>query len=171
MPTYYVKPAANGGNNSLAGTSPSTAWATVAYALSSSSGFASGDTLYVAPGIYTDTISVTMANPTVETNIIGDPTVAQFSGFTPGPVVITNYNATLSGSGYTGNIITATTKNFLHFQNIKFAIDNNRLVLTTCTNWKFTKCSFISRVNNSDIIRKELGGLNNRRLTRRRSKG
>ena len=152
MPTYYVKPAANGGNNSLAGTSPSTAWATVAYALSSSSGFASGDTLYVAPGIYTDTISVTMANPTVETNITGDPTIAQFSGLTPGPVVITNYNATLSGSGYTGNIITATTKNFLHFQNIKFAIDNNRLVLTTCTNWKFTKCSFISRVNNSDII-------------------
>ena len=152
MPTYYVKPAAQGGNNSLAGTSAATAWATVAYALSSSSGFASGDTLYVAPGVYTDTISITMSNPTVETNIIGDPTIAQFSGLTPGPVVITNYNSTLSGSGYTGNIITATTKNFLHFQNIKFAIDNNRLVLTTCTNWKFTKCSFVSRVNNSDII-------------------
>ena len=152
MPTYYVKPAAQGGNNSLAGTSPATAWATVAYALSSSSGFASGDTLYIAPGVYTDTISVTMANPTVETNIIGDPTASQFSGITAGPVVITNYNATLSGSGYTGNLITATTKNFLHFQTIKFAIDNNRFVLTTCTNWKFTKCSFVSRVNNSDII-------------------
>ena len=152
MPTYYVKPAAQGGNNSLAGTSPATAWATVAYALSSSSGFASGDTLYIAPGVYTDTISVTMANPTVETNIIGDPTVAQFSGLTPGPVVITNYNSTLSGSGYTGNILTATTKNFLHFQNIKFAIDNNRIVLTTCTNLKFTKCSFIARHGNNDII-------------------
>ena len=152
MPTYYVKPAAQGGNNSLAGTSPATAWATVAYALSSSSGFASGDTLYIAPGVYTDTISVTMANPTVETNIIGDPTVAQFSGFTAGPVVITNYNSTLSGSGYTGNILTATTKNFLHFQNIKFAIDNNRIVLTTCTNLKFTKCSFIARHGNNDII-------------------
>ena len=152
MPTYYVKPAAQGGNNSLAGTSPSTAWATVAYALSSSSGFASGDTLYIAPGVYTDTISVTMPNPTVETNIIGDPTIAQFSGLTPGPVVITNYNASLSGFGYTGNIITATTKNFLHFQNIKFAIDNNRLVFTTCTNLKLTKCSFIARHRNADII-------------------
>ena len=152
MPTYYVKPAAQGGNNSLAGTSPSTAWATVAYALSSSSGFASGDTLYIAPGVYTDTISVTMANPTVETNIIGDPTIAQFSGLTPGPVVITNYNSTLSGSGYTGNILTATTKNFLHFQNIKFAIDNNRLVFTTCTNLKLTKCSFIARHLNTDIV-------------------
>jgi len=152
MSTYYVKTAAQGGNNSLAGTSPATAWATVAYALSSSSGFASGDTLYVAPGVYTDTISVTMANPTVETNIIGDPTVAQFSGLTPGPVVITNYDATLSGSGYFGNIITATTKNFLHFQNIKFAIDNNRLVFTTCTNLKLTKCSFIARHGNTDLI-------------------
>jgi len=152
MATYYVKPAAQGGNNSLAGTSPATAWATVAYALTSSSGFASGDTLYVAPGVYTDTISVTMANPTVETNIIGDPTASQFSGFTAAPVVITNYNASLSGSGYTGNIITATTKNFLHFQNIKFAIDNNRLIFTTCTNLKLTKCSFIARHANNDII-------------------
>ena len=153
MATYYVKPAAQGGNNSLAGTSPSTAWATVAYALSSSSGFASGDTLYIAPGVYTDTISVTIANPTVETNIIGDPTASQFSGFTAAPVVITNYNATLSGSGYTGNIISATTKNFLHFQNIKFAVDNNRaMVMTTCTNLKLTKCSFIARHQNTDII-------------------
>jgi len=153
MATYYVKPAAQGGNNSLAGTSPSTAWATVAYALSSSSGFASGDTLYIAPGVYTDTISVTMANPTVETNIIGDPTCAQFSGLTAGAVVITNYNASLSGSGYTGNIIFATTKNFLHFQNIKFAISNNSAIaFTTCVNTKFTKCSFISNSTAGDLV-------------------
>jgi hypothetical protein len=152
MATYYVKPAAQGGNNSLAGTSPATAWATVAYALTSSSGFASGDTLYIAPGVYTDTITITMPNPTAETNIIGDPTASQFSGFTAAPVVITNYNSTLSGSGYTGNIITATTKNYLHFQNIQFKIDNNRLVFTTCTFLKFTKCSFIARHKNNDII-------------------
>jgi hypothetical protein len=108
MATYYVKPAAQGGNNSVAGTSPSTAWATVAYALSSSSGFSSGDTLYIAPGVYTDVISITMANPTVETNIIGDPTCIQFGGFTAGPVIITNYNASLTGPGYSGNIISAT---------------------------------------------------------------
>jgi len=153
MATYYVKSAAQGGNNSLAGTSPSTAWATVSYALSSSSGFASGDTLYIAPGVYTDQISVTMPNPTVETNIIGDPTASQFSGLTTGPVVITNFNSTLSGSGYSGNIITATTKNYLHFQNIKFAISNSRtMVMTTCTNLKLTKCSFISRQQSVPIV-------------------
>ena len=153
MPTYYVKPAAQGGNNSLAGTSPATAWATVAYALTSSSGFASGDTLYIAPGVYTDTITITMPNPTAETNIIGDPTASQFSGFTAAPVVITNYNASLSGSGYTGNIITATTKNFLHFQNIKFTISNNSAIaFTTCVNTKFTKCSFISNSTSGDLV-------------------
>lgn len=154
MATYYVKPAAQGGNNSVSGNSPSTAWATIAYALSSSSGFASGDTLYIAPGVYTDTINVTMPNPTVETNIIGDPTVAQFSGLTPGPVVITNYNATLAGTGYSGNLMSATTKNFLHFQNIKFAYGNSAAIsFTTCTNLKLTRCSFIASKKQNDIIR------------------
>jgi uncharacterized protein YebE (UPF0316 family) len=154
MATYYVKPTAQGGNNSLAGTSPSTAWATIAYALTSSSGFASGDTLYIAPGVYTDAITVTMPNPTVETNIIGDPTVAQFSGLTPGPVVITNHNSTLAGTGYSGNLLSATTKNFLHFQNIKFAYGNSSAIsFGTCTNLKLTRCSFIASKRQTDIIR------------------
>lgn len=150
MATYYVK---NGGNDLSAGTSVATAWATVAKALGAT-GIASGDTVYIAPGVYTNTISVTMANPTVETNIIGDPTASQFGGISAGPVVITNYNATLTGSGYTGNIITGVTKNFLHFQNIKFAISNSAAFsLGTSTNFKLTKCSFIARTKQSDLIR------------------
>jgi hypothetical protein len=152
MATYYVR---TDGSNANAGTGQPAgqAWATVAYALTSASGFASGDTLYVAPGIYTTQISVTMANPTVETNIIGDPTCTVFTGVTAGPVVITNYNSTLSGSGYSGNIITATTKNYLHFQNIQFKVDNNRVMfMTTCTNLKLTKCSFVAKHINNDII-------------------
>ena len=99
MATYYVKTAADGGSNTANGLSASTAWATVAYALTSASGFASGDTLYVAPGIYTNAITVTIANPTVETNIIGDVTAAQFTGINPGVVVLTNFNSTLTASG------------------------------------------------------------------------
>jgi hypothetical protein len=113
--------------------------------LSSSSGFASGDILYVAPGVYTNQISVTITNPTVETNIIGDPTCTVFTGVSAGPVIVTNYNATLSGVGYTGNVVTATTKNYLHFQNIQFRLGNSGLSFTTCTNLKLTKCAFISR--------------------------
>ena len=144
MATYYVRTDgsnANTGTGQLAGQ----AWATVAYALSSGSGFASGDTLYVAPGIYTTQISVTMANPTVETNIIGDPTCTVFTGVTAAPVVITNYNSTLSANGYNGNVISATTKNYLHFQNIQFKLSNGGLSFTTCTNLKFTKCGFTQK--------------------------
>ena len=144
MATYYVR---TNGNNSNAGTGQlaGQAWATIAYALSSSSGFASGDILYVAPGVYTNQISVTITNPTVETNIIGDPTCTVFTGVSAGPVIVTNYNATLSGFGYNGNVVTATTKNYLHFQNIQFRLGNSGLSFTTCTNLKLTKCAFISR--------------------------
>jgi hypothetical protein len=141
MATYYVKTAAQGGSNAANGLSASTAWATVAYALTSASGFASGDTLYVAPGIYTDAITVTIANPTVETNIIGDVTAAQFTGINPGVVVLTNFNSTLTGSGTGANVIAATTKDYLHFQNIEFKLWNYQMVFTTCSNLKFTKCT------------------------------
>jgi len=151
MATYYVR---LDGNNANTGTGQASgqAWATVAYALSSSSGFASGDTLYVAPGVYTNQISVTITNPTVETNIIGDPTCTVFAGVTAGPVVITNYNSTLSGAGYSGNVVSATTKNYLHFQNIQFKLNNNGLSFTTCTNLKFTECAFIARLNAAQLL-------------------
>ena len=134
MATYYVKTAADGGSNAANGLSASTAWATVAYALTSASGFASGDTLNVAPGVYTDAISVTMTNPTVETNIIGNPTATLFAGINPAPVTVTNYNATLTASGFTGNSVAATTKDYLHFRNIQFKNDNSGLTFTTCRN-------------------------------------
>ena len=145
MATYYVKTAADGGSNTANGLSASTAWATVAYALSSSSGFASGDTLYVAPGIYTNAITVTIANPTVETNIIGDVTAAQFTGINPGVVVLTNFNSTLTGNGVSANVISATTKDYLHFQNIQFKLWDYSMVFTTCSNLKFTKCTLFQQ--------------------------
>ena len=151
MATYYVR---TDGSNANTGTGQASgqAWATVAYALTSASGFASGDTLYVAPGVYTTQISVTITNPIVETNIIGDPTCTVFTGVTAAPVVITNYNATLSGAGYSGNVVSATTKNYLHFQNIQFKLNNNGLSFTTCTNLKFTECAFIARLNAAQLL-------------------
>ena len=91
MATYYVK---NGGNDLSAGTSAATAWATVAKALGAS-GISSGDTVYIAPGIYSEQITIGMTSATATTSIIGNPTGSLFGGVTAAPVIITNLNATL----------------------------------------------------------------------------
>jgi hypothetical protein len=129
------------------------AWQTITYALSSASGFASGDTLYIAPGVYTTQVFITITNPTVETNIVGDPTCINFVGLSAGPVIVTNYNSTLTAIGYGGDIISATTKNYLHFQNLQIRLHAYRgLNLITCTNIKLTKCAFISRAGSSNCV-------------------
>ena len=144
MATYYVKLAANGGNDSLAGTSSSTAWATIGKALGAT-GIASGDTLYIAPGTYNESVTINITNPTAETFIIGDPTASQFPGLAAGPV----YHSAWSADGTTqitaGVLITGTTKNYLHFQNIWWASDtSNMVVLNTSRYAKFTRCQFVS---------------------------
>ena len=56
MATYYVRP---DGNNSNSGTGPASnqAWATIQKALGST-GIGSGDTLYIAPGLYGEQVTI-----------------------------------------------------------------------------------------------------------------
>jgi hypothetical protein len=144
MATYYVKLAADGGNDSLSGTSPSNAWATIGKALGAT-GIASGDTLYIAPGTYNESVTINMANPTAETLIIGDPTALQFPGMAPGPVYHSAWNAAGTTQVTSGVLITGTTKDYLHFQNIWWASDSaNIIVLNTSRYAKFTKCQWVS---------------------------
>jgi hypothetical protein len=144
MATYYVKLAADGGNDSLAGTSPSTAWATIGKALGAT-GISSGDTVYIAPGTYNESITIGIANPTAETFIIGDPTASQFPGLAAGPVYHSAWNAAGTTQITAGVLITGTTKNYLHFQNIWWASDaNNMVVLNTSRYAKFTRCQFVT---------------------------
>jgi hypothetical protein len=89
MATYYVRP---DGNNSNAGTGPATnqAWQTLARIVQAGTAFTSGDTVYIAPGTYRQSITTT-ATYTSATNFFGDPTAAQFLDITPGIVRITNF--------------------------------------------------------------------------------
>ena len=89
MATYYVRP---DGNNSNAGTGPAAnqAWQTLARIVQAGTAFTSGDTVYIAPGTYRQSITTT-ATYTSATNFFGDPTAAQFPGVTPGMVRITNF--------------------------------------------------------------------------------
>ena len=71
MATYYVRTPANGGSDAAAGTSTTTAWATFTKAFSAS-GFTSGDTVYVEPGVYRETVTALNTSPTTRAYVIGD---------------------------------------------------------------------------------------------------
>jgi len=97
MATYYV---ATYGSNSNNGTSASTPWLTLGFALGAASGtnpgLAAGDTLWIAPGTYRGTVTYGAGNGTAGNTIkiYGDPrfTQAWTSGST-GVVRVTNYTS------------------------------------------------------------------------------
>ena len=70
MATYYVRPDGNNSNTGL-GSGTSTAWQTLAKALGAS-GIGSGDTLYIAPGTYTESVTIG-GTYTAPTYVYGDP--------------------------------------------------------------------------------------------------
>lgn len=97
MATYYV---ATYGSNSNNGTSASTPWLTLGFALGAASGtnpgLVAGDTIWIAPGTYRGTVTYGAGNGTAGNTIkiYGDPrfTQAWTSGST-GVVRVTNYTS------------------------------------------------------------------------------
>jgi hypothetical protein len=81
MATYHVSPYGDDSNNGLGG-DPTDAtnrpWLTLTKALGAA-GISSGDTLYIAPGVYREAVTVAMTSAVAETFIIGD--VANTQGF------------------------------------------------------------------------------------------
>ena len=147
MPTYYVQP---NGNNSWTGTTPNYVggsigpWQTIAKALSSS-GITSGDTVYVAPGNYAESVTVGMSSAASTTYVIGDPTASMFSGISAGIVRWTAYNSIGTTVFHTSNtLLSCTSKNYLRFENIFF--ESSVLVcacdFATSSYWSFKNCVF-----------------------------
>jgi len=118
MATYYVRP---DGNNSNAGTGPAAnqAWQTLARIVQAGTAFTSGDTVYIAPGTYRQSITTT-ATYTSATNFFGDPTAAQFPGVTPGVVRITNFLSTDNASATNQLLWGGVTFDFINISNIYF---------------------------------------------------
>jgi len=152
MATYYVRNDGNNANTGL-GPTPSQAWQTLVKALGAS-GISSGDTLYIAPGRYYEFVTIGMTSATAETRIIGDPTASLFSDLTPGLVRWTGYINDTIGTAGTGSILcSATSKNYLTFQNIRFeSPSQSAFSLTTCTNIKIDKCVAIGMPTSSNIL-------------------
>lgn len=143
MATYYVRP---GGNDSNAGTGTSTgqAWATVSYALGASSPVTSGDTVYIAPGVYRQTANITLSKSLSSTlTITGDTTGVVF-GVASGEVRMTTYPSE-SGASLNIGLLNITSSN-VTLNNLTFELGGSGdafIVNSQGRNHTFFKCVFI----------------------------
>ena len=118
MATYYVRP---DGNNANAGTGPATnqAWATVVYALANMTLSAGVNTLYIAPGTYRGSVTMSIT-PSVSNTLVvaGDPTAAQFTGVTAGRVRITTFTTDNTGTPTSSQTLTCDNKTYFTLRNL-----------------------------------------------------
>ena len=115
MATYYVRQDGNDANTGL-GSATNLAWKTLQKALGAT-GIGSGDTVYIAPGIYVEAVTIggTYSAPTY---VIGDPTASQFSGVAAGLVNHTGLNASGTTLTIGATLLTGTSKSYLKFSYI-----------------------------------------------------
>jgi hypothetical protein len=116
MATYYVRTPANGGSDAAAGTSIATAWATFTKAFSAS-GFTSGDTVYVEPGVYRQTVTALNTSPTTRAFVIGDYTGAIFG--TAGEVRWSGFLTTDDAAGTGTTLLNMNTRDNITIRGIR----------------------------------------------------
>jgi hypothetical protein len=108
-----------------------------------------GDIVYLAPGSYRGTYTLGVSGTAGNTiQFIGDTLGTQnIGGIAAGIVRITNYLVDNVNPSI-GTLLTATSRSYFSFANIYFESYNNSVgflgILTTCTNWSFEKCTFIT---------------------------
>jgi hypothetical protein len=136
MATYYVR---NDGNDNNVGTSSGTAgaWKTLTKALGSS-GISGGDTLYIAPGVYRETVTFGFASSGSTTYIYGDPKALQFAGVTPAIVRITSNTLYDSLSTYftpsSDTLISGTGKSNITMESMYLEYTYAGLAISSCSN-------------------------------------
>ena len=142
MATYYVR---KSGLDSNAGTSAGAAWATIGKALGAA-GMASGDTVYLGAGIYNESITPALANPSARTSVIGD--VHGTNTGDSGEIIWTpNTLGWFSAVPSSAPLI--LNKDYMTFQNITFTngnVNNGCCIDATTTLTSFLKlldCAFI----------------------------
>jgi len=121
MAIYYVR---NDGSNVNAGTGPlaNQAWQTVTYALANMVLTNGTNYLYIAPGVYRETPTVTITPSSTQTLIIqGDPSASQFTGLSSGVVRITSFTTDTANPSAV-NILTISGKSYITISRIHFDV-------------------------------------------------
>jgi hypothetical protein len=141
MATYYVRPDGNNSNTGL-GSGTSTAWQTLTKALGAT-GIGSGDTLYIAPGTYTEAVTIG-GTYTAPTYVYGDPLCQQFTGISAGSVRHSSASSTGNDRIVNGILLSGSGKSNLNFRNIHWLSCNaaSQVNLLLGQNNTFTKCVF-----------------------------
>jgi len=118
MATYYVRPDGNNGNTGT-GSGTGQAWATVAYALANAALPDATNTIYIAPGTYRGTVTLSIT-PSVSNTLVvaGDPTAAQFTGVTAGRVRITTFTTDNTGTPTSSQTLTCDNKTYFTLRNL-----------------------------------------------------
>ena len=111
---------------------------------------AAGDVVYLAPGVYRGTFTLTVSGTSGNViTFIGDTTNSlSWAGTSAGEVRITNYGSdTANPTAATNGTLEATSRNYVTFQNLVFecygsTFRSGAVYLTSCTYFTFTACSF-----------------------------
>lgn len=157
MTTYYISPSGSDSNNGLgpdASHASNKPWLTLGKAVGVA-GMASGDTVYLAPGVYREAVTVNMTSAVAETSVIGDPANAQ--GFKDGSGVLLS-SGQVQCTAYTtndttspgGSSISLNGRDFLTFRNILFVGGSSGTAscifggTSHSTNITFRDCAFVN---------------------------
>jgi hypothetical protein len=117
MATYYVRTDGSNANTGL-GSTTATAWQTITYALANMTLTTGANYLYIAPGVYRESPTLTVTPSSTQTLVIsGDPTATQFAGVTANQVRVTGA-ASDSVRSSTGTRFTLGNKTYVTMQNL-----------------------------------------------------
>lgn len=163
MATYYV---ATYGSNANNGTSPATPWKDISFAIGTATGtnpgLVAGDTVWVAPGVYRESLSAALeylgGNGTAGSPITikGDPQATQaWTATSAGVVRWTVFPTDITNATVGWRLLIATSKNYIKWESLYFDTYTSSYAvdLTTCRGWSFAKCSFSVVTLNAQCIR------------------